>query len=40
VLNFIARRLLMSIPVVIGVSVLLFALLFLVPGDPTVFILG
>jgi peptide/nickel transport system permease protein len=33
-LNFIARRLLLAIPVLLGVSVLVFLVLFLLPGDP------
>lgn len=33
-LNFIARRLLLAIPVLFGVSVLVFLVLFLLPGDP------
>ena len=33
-LNFIARRLLMAIPVLLGVSILVFLVLFLIPGDP------
>jgi ABC-type dipeptide/oligopeptide/nickel transport system permease component len=34
VLNFIARRLLLAIPVLLGVSILVFLVLFLIPGDP------
>jgi ABC-type dipeptide/oligopeptide/nickel transport system permease component len=34
VLNFIARRLLLAIPVLLGVSVLVFLVLYLLPGDP------
>jgi peptide/nickel transport system permease protein len=34
VLNFIARRLLLAIPVLLGVSILVFLVLYLIPGDP------
>jgi ABC-type dipeptide/oligopeptide/nickel transport system permease component len=34
VLNFIARRLLLAIPVLLGVSILVFLVLYLLPGDP------
>ena len=33
-LNFIARRLLLAIPVLLGVSILVFLVLYLLPGDP------
>ena len=33
-LNFIARRLLLAIPVLLGVSILVFLVLYLIPGDP------
>ena len=33
-LNFIARRLLMAMPVLLGVSILVFLVLYLIPGDP------
>jgi peptide/nickel transport system permease protein len=38
--TFIVRRMLESIPVVFGVSVLVFMLLRLIPGDPAIAILG
>ncbi len=38
--KYIARRLIEAIPVVIGVSVLVFMLLHLIPGDPAIAILG
>jgi peptide/nickel transport system permease protein len=34
VLNFVARRLLLAIPVLLGVSILVFLVLYLIPGDP------
>lgn len=37
---FILRRLLSSIPVFLGASVALFALLYVLPGDPAAFVLG
>jgi peptide/nickel transport system permease protein len=39
-LTFILRRLLQAIPVIIGVSVLTFILMILVPGDPVQKLLG
>ena len=33
-LNFIARRLLLAVPVLLGVSLLVFLVLYLIPGDP------
>lgn len=39
-LNFITRRLLLLIPVLIGVSFLAFSLLYLIPGDPARSMLG
>lgn len=33
-LNFIARRLMLAVPVLLGVSVLVFLVLYLLPGDP------
>ncbi len=39
-LLYIARRLLGSIPVLLGVSILVFSMLFLVPGDPVLILLG
>lgn len=39
-LNYIARRLLQAVPVVIGVSLLTFVLMILVPGDPVQRLLG
>ena len=38
--KYIARRLIEAIPVVIGVSILVFMLLHLIPGDPAIAILG
>jgi peptide/nickel transport system permease protein len=38
--RYIARRLLMLIPVTVGITVLVFALIHLIPGDPVVVILG
>jgi len=40
VLRFLARRLLLAIPVLLGVATLVFALLHLVPGDPVQAMLG
>jgi peptide/nickel transport system permease protein len=37
---FVLRRLLSSIPVFIGASIALFALLYVLPGDPAAFVLG
>jgi peptide/nickel transport system permease protein len=37
---FVLRRLLSSVPVFIGASVALFALLYVLPGDPAAFVLG
>ncbi|MED4111221.1 ABC transporter permease, partial [Halalkalibacterium halodurans] len=37
---FIIRRLLQTIPVLIGVSIIVFSLLHLVPGDPAIMIAG
>jgi peptide/nickel transport system permease protein len=39
-LAYIARRLVMTVPVLFGVATLVFALLHLVPGDPAVSMLG
>lgn len=39
-LNYIIRRILMLVPVLIGVSILAFALLHLIPGDPARSMLG
>ena len=39
-LRFLARRLLLAIPVLLGVATLVFALLHLVPGDPVQAMLG
>ena len=38
--QFIARRLLLTIPVLFGLSILLFAFIHLLPGDPATAILG
>jgi ABC-type dipeptide/oligopeptide/nickel transport system permease component len=40
VLQYILRRLLMTIPVLFGVSVLVFSFVHLIPGDPAVALLG
>jgi len=40
VLRFLARRLLLAIPVLLGVATLVFALLHLIPGDPVQAMLG
>ena len=39
-IKYIARRLLLVIPVVIGVTIVVFSIMYLVPGDPAVAILG
>lgn len=39
-LRFIAKRLLWMIPVLLGVSILIFTLMFFVPGDPATIMLG
>lgn len=39
-MTIIVRRLLLSIPVVILVTVMVFSLLHLIPGDPATVILG
>ena len=39
-LRFLVRRLLLTIPVLLGVATLVFALLHLVPGDPAQVMLG
>ena len=38
--SYLARRLVLTIPVLLGMSVLVFLLLRLVPGDPAQVILG
>src|SRR5690606_39472758 len=38
--KYIARRIVESIPVIIGVSILVFMLLHLIPGDPATAMLG
>lgn len=38
--SYLARRVLEAIPVILGVSILVFSLLHLIPGDPAVAILG
>ncbi len=40
VLRFLARRLLLTVPVLLGVATLVFALIHLVPGDPAQAMLG
>ena len=39
-LKFVGKRILQIIPVVLAVAVLIFAILFLVPGDPAQIMLG
>ena len=39
-LRFLTRRLLLTVPVLLGVATLVFALIHLVPGDPAVSMLG
>src|SRR5918993_1068609 len=39
-LRFLVRRLLLTVPVLLGVATLVFALIHLVPGDPAVSMLG
>lgn len=39
-LSFVLRRILLSVPVFIGASVALFALLYVLPGDAAAFVLG
>jgi len=39
-LAFIVRRLLLAVPVLLGASLVLFLLLFVLPGDPAAFVLG
>ena len=38
--KFIIRRLLQTIPVLLGVSILVFSLMYLIPGDPAQIIAG
>ena len=38
--KYIIRRLLQTIPVLIGVSILVFSLMFLIPGDPAQIMAG
>lgn len=38
--KFILRRLLLMIPVVLGVTVIVFSIMYIIPGDPAVAILG
>jgi peptide/nickel transport system permease protein len=40
VLSFILRRFLLTLPVLFGASLALFALLYVLPGDPAAFVLG
>jgi ABC-type dipeptide/oligopeptide/nickel transport system permease component len=40
VLRFLARRLLLTIPVLLGVATLVFSLIHLIPGDPALAMLG
>ena len=39
-LRYVLRRILLLIPVVIGVTVIIFSLMYMIPGDPTQAILG
>ena len=39
-LRYIAKRLLLLIPVVLGVSLIIFLIMSLTPGDPAMLILG
>lgn len=39
-INYIVRRLLLIIPVLLGVSLLVFSMIRLIPGDPAIFIAG
>ena len=39
-LRFLARRLALTIPVLLGVATLVFALIHLIPGDPAQAMLG
>jgi len=38
--TFVARRLVLTMPVLLGVATLVFALIHLIPGDPAQSILG
>lgn len=38
--GFVVRRLIVAVPVLVGASVIVFLLLFVLPGDPAVFIAG
>lgn len=39
-LKYVFRRILMLIPVILGVTILIFTLMYIVPGDPAISILG
>ncbi len=39
-MGFIVRRFLLALPVLFGASLALFALLYILPGDPASFVLG
>ena len=39
-IGFIVRRFLLALPVLFGASLALFALLYVLPGDPASFVLG
>src|SRR5215831_21012330 len=39
-LSFLVRRILLTIPVLLGVATLVFSLIHLIPGDPVVSMLG
>src|SRR5690242_16937212 len=40
VVRFLARRLLLTLPVLLGVATLVFSLIYLIPGDPAQAMLG
>ena len=40
ILIFIVKRILIAVPVLIGMSILVFSLIHLVPGDPALVMLG
>ena len=40
VLRYLARRLVLTVPVLLGVATLVFSLIHLIPGDPAQAILG
>ncbi len=38
--TFVARRILISVPVLLSASIVLFVVLYILPGDPAAFVLG